>query len=140
MAKLIRYRRDKPNDFTPHTDGSLPMSAFVISGQIRHPCLQAAAEVIGIAKSIAPTKSGTYANAFGIGPDKKFWFKPVGEPLQLRAVVEVVNTDTKAVAIEFGSGEQSVGDSAGDERPQGGWNKPYRVLGRAGAKVGDFHE
>jgi hypothetical protein len=137
MARLIRYRRDKPNDFRPHTDGSLSMSSFVISGQIRHPCLQAAAEVIGIAKSIAPKKSGTYARSFGIGPAKKFWFKPVGEPLQLRAVVEVVNTDDKAVAMEFGSGE---GSTDGEYRPQGGGNLPYRVLGRAGGKVGDFHE
>jgi hypothetical protein len=113
------------------------MSSFVISGQIRHPCLVAAGELIGIAQNIAPKKSGTYSRAFRVGPKKKFWFKPHGEPLQLRAVVEVENTDDKAVAMEFGSGE---GSTDGEYRPQGGGNLPYRVLGRAGARIGDFHE
>jgi hypothetical protein len=137
MGKLIWYRRDRPNDFTPHSDGSLPMSAFVKSGQARHPALQAAGDVIRIAKSIAPKKSGDYAGSFGIGPAKEFWFKPHGEPLQLRAVVEVVNTDDKAVAMEFGSGE---GSTDQEYRPQGGGNHAYRVLGKAAGMVGDYHE
>lgn len=137
MAKIIRYVRDRPNDFRPHDDGSLPMSAFVVSDKIRRPCLQAAHHLIGIARGLAPKKSGAYSESFGIGPAKEFMFKPAGEPLQRRAVVEVVNTDDKAVAMEFGSGE---GSTDGEYRPQGGGNLPYRVLGRAAARVGDFHE
>jgi hypothetical protein len=140
MAKLIRYRRDRPNDFTPHSDGSLPMSAFVKSAQARHPALQAAGDVIRIAKGLAPKGSGNYAGSFGIGPAKEFWFKPHGEPLQLRAVAEVTNSAESAPAIEWGSGLSNDGASPETTRPQGGSNKPFRVLGRAGARVGDYHE
>lgn len=140
MARVMRYVRDKPNDFTPHSDGSLPMSAFVKSAQIRHPCLQAAGDVIRIAQGLAPKGSGEYAAAFGVGPTKEFWFKPAGEPLQLRAVAEVTNSSDKAPAIEWGSGAANDGSPGTTDRPQGGSNKPFRVLGRAGAKVGDFHE
>ena len=141
MAKIARYVRDRPNDFAPHSDGSGSMSSFVISSQIRRPVMLAALEVIGIAKAMAPKESGEYSRSFAIGQRRKmFMFKPEGEPLQPRALVEVINTAESAPAIEFGSGKRSVGDSAGDPRPQGGGNKPFRILGRAGARVGDFHE
>lgn len=137
MARIVTYRRDRPNDYKPHTDGSGSMSSFVISDQIRDPLLSAGRLIIGIARGIAPKKTGTYANSFAIGKKTTFMFKPAGEPLQRRAVVEVINTDDKAVAMEFGSGE---GSTDFEYRPQGGGNLPYRVLGRAGARVGDFHE
>jgi hypothetical protein len=140
MAKIARYVRDRANDYTRHSDGSQSFSAFAISDQIREPCKQAADLVIGIARGIAPKKSGDYAASFGIGPKQAFWFKPIEGPLQLRAVVEVVNTSDKAPAVEFGSGEPSVGESSGDPREQGGSNRAFRVLGRAAARVGDFHE
>lgn len=139
MAKIIRYKRDKANDFKPHEDGSLPFSSFAISEQIRKPTRQGAELIAGIARGIAPKGSGAYSTSFRIGKAKRFMFKPRSGPLQPRAVVEVVNTDEKAAAIEFGSGQPSVGDAAGDPRPQGGSNQPFRVLGRAAARVGDFH-
>jgi len=140
MAELIRYRRDRANDFRRHSDGSAPMSSFVISNQIRRPCVEAAYAVIGIAQGLAPKGSGAYAALFGIGKRERFMFKPAGEPLQPRAVAEVINTDDKAPAIEWGSGQANDGASPDTDRPQGGSNQPFRVLGRAGARVGDFHE
>lgn len=140
MAKIARYVRDRPNDFTRHSDGSQSMSAFVISDQIRNPCKQAADLIIGIARGISPQKSGDYRDSFGIGPKQAFWFKPADGPLQLRAVVEVVNTSDKAPAIEFGSGRPNEGQSPDIPREQGGSNRPFRILGRAAARVGDFHE
>lgn len=40
-----------------------------------------------------------------------------------------------AGAFEFGSGVRSAGISK-TPRPQGGYSDPYRILGRAGARVG----
>jgi hypothetical protein len=137
---LVYYQRDKVNSYKMHEDGSYPMSAFVESDKIRRPCLQAAYQVIGIARGLAPKNRGRYASSFGIGKRKVFLFKPAGEPRQRRAVVEVINTDPAAGAIEWGSGRPNEGASPGEPRPQGGSNQPFRVLGRAAAKVGDFHE
>lgn len=137
--RVARYRRDKANDYRPHDDGSGSFSAFAVSEQIREPVKLGARAVIGIARSLAPKGGGRYASSFEIGRERTFWFKPRSGPLQRRAQVEVINTAPYAVAIEFGSGESSEGDTAGEARPQGGWNRPYRVLGRAGARVGDFH-
>lgn len=136
MAKIAHYRRDRANDFKPHSDGSESFSSFAVSDQIRRPVRLAAAQVVGIARGIAPKKSGRYALSFEIGKAKEFMFKPRNGPLQRRAVIEVINTDPKAVAMEFGSGE---GSTDGEYRPQGGGNLPFRTLGRAGARVGDYH-
>lgn len=38
--------------------------------------------------------------------------------------------------IEFGSGKGSKSGPRGRKRPQGGYSKPYRVLGRTGSKIG----
>lgn len=138
---IATYRRDRPNDFRRHSDGSAPFSSFAVSDQLRRPTLQLAHVIVTIARRIAPRHTGEYAASFAINTrTKEFVFKPRGYPRQRRAVVEVINTDEKAAAIEFGSGEPSVGDSSGESRPQGGFNTNFRVLGRAAAKVGDFRE
>lgn len=139
MAKLIRYVRDKANDYKPHSDGSGSFSSFAVSEQIREPTREGADDIMGIARGISPKGSGEYSRSFRIGRNRTFWFKPQNGPLQRRALVEVINTSDKAPAIEFGSGAPSVGDSAGAKRPQGGNNRSFRVLGRAAARVGDFH-
>jgi hypothetical protein len=131
MAKIARYVRDKANDYRRHSDGSHSFSAFAVSEQIREPVKQAADQVIGIARGIGPKKSGNYISSFGIGTKRTFWFKPKDGPLQLAA---------NAAAIEWGSGVPNTGATPDIERPQGGNNQPFRVLGRAGARVGDFHE
>ena len=139
MARgLVWYKRDRPNDYKPHDDGSLSFSSFAISDKIRRPCVLAGYQVIGIARGLAPKESGDYAGSFKLGKAKTFMYKPRGFPRQRRALVEVINTSPKAPAIEFGSGPPSEGDSAGEARPQGGSNQVFRVLGRAGAKVGDL--
>lgn len=136
-TKRAKYKRDRANDYRPHSDGSGSFSAFAVSEQIRKPVKQGAELVIGIARGMSPGgPGGTYANSFEIGRARTFWFKPKSGPLQRRAVVEVINTDPKAAAIEFGSGGQGEGASAGGARPQGGSNRAYRVLMRAGGRVG----
>lgn len=47
----------------------------------------------------------------------------------------VISDDPSAAAIEFGSGRGRPGSSG--DRPQGGYNYPKRILGRAGAKHAD---
>lgn len=137
--RVIRYKRDRANDYRPHKDGSGSFSAFAVSEQIRKPVRAGAELVIGIARGISPGgPGGTYAGSFEIGRKRTIWFKPITGPLQRRAIVEVINTDPKAAAIEFGSGRPSVGASKGKGRPQGGSNRAYRVLMKAGGRVGDF--
>ena len=139
MAKIARYVRDKANDYRPHSDGSGSFSSFAVSEQIRRPTREGAELIAGIARGMAPKKSGNYSRSFAIGRNRTFWFKPRNGPLQRRAVVEVINTADDAAAIEFGSGKPSIGKSTGQDRPQGGNNRAFRILGRAAARVGDFH-
>lgn len=139
MTKRATYKRDRANDYRRHADGTESFSAFAVSEQIRKPTIQGAEMVAGIARGIAPKFGGGYARSFKIGRTRTIWFKPKQGPLQRRAVVEVINDDPKAVAMEFGSGPSSVGGSAGGARPQGGSNPAFRVLMRAGKRVGDFH-
>jgi hypothetical protein len=142
MSKQVaRYRPDKPGDFRPHSDGSGSFSEFTVSPQIRKPLLSAAYEIIAIAKSLVPRSSdprgGHYNDHFSINAVTGTY---VGKRRSPRAVVEVINDHPNAPAVEFGSGDPSVGISAGIDRPQGGWNKPKRPLGRAAGQVGDWHE
>jgi hypothetical protein len=111
---------------------------------MRHPLLQASAEIIALAKADVgyseDERNGHYIDHFKVGPARKMLFKPKRFPAALRATVEIENDYWTAAAMEFGSGEPSVGLSSGDERQQGGWNTPKRPLGRAASKVGDWHE
>jgi hypothetical protein len=141
----VDYRADKVNDFRPHSDGTGSFSAFAVSPQLRKPLVSAAFEVIAIAKAIAPRGPGRpghrpYADSFAVNKARATYLKPKRGPRQGRAVATVINDADNAVPMEFGSGDPSVGLSAGADRPQGGWNKPYRVLGKAGGRVGDWHE
>lgn len=138
MPKRIRYKRDRANDYRRHADGSGSFSEFAVSEQIRKPTKQGAELAMGIMRGIAPKGSGDYSTSFAIGRARTIWFKPKGGPLQRRAVVEIINTSPDAAAIEFGSGRASEGKSAGKPRPQGGSNKPFRVMMRGASRVGDF--
>ena len=139
MAKVIRYKPDKPGDFTPHDDGSGSFSTFAVSPQMRKPLMRAAYEIIAIAKTFVPRstdpRGGHYQDHFAA--HSTYDVKVGGIP---RAAAEVTNDYVTAAAMEFGSGDPSIGSSAGEDRPQGGWNKPKRPLGRAAGRVGDWHE
>ena len=124
---IATYRRDRPNDFRRHSDGSAPFSSFAVSDQLRRPTLQLAHVIVTVARRMAPRHTGEYAASFAINTrTKEFVFKPRGYPRQRRAVVEVINTDSKSPAIEFGNADL----------PQGGGNRPQRILLKAGLKVG----
>ena len=142
--RVVRYRPDKVNDFRPHDDGTGSFSAFAVSAQMRKPLVRAAYDIIAIAKTLVPPSSdsrdGHYRDKFAVNAARATYFKPRRGPRQGRAVAVVINDAKNAVPVEFGSGDPSVGLSAGMDRPQGGWNKPMRPLGRAGGRVGDWHE
>ncbi len=54
-----------------------------------------------------------------------------------RRTARTVSEHRLAAAFEFGTGVRSGGnDGRGAKRPQGGYSDPYRILGRAGARVG----
>ena len=136
----VTYKPDRPGDFTPHSDGSGSFSAFAVSDQMRKPLRRAAFEIIAIAKTVVPRSSdgrdGHYMDHFAINEAHGTY---VGKSRSPRAVVEVTNDAKNAVAVEFGSGEPSLGDSSGQGREQGGWNRAMRPLGRAAALIGDYH-
>lgn len=141
---IVTYKQDKVNDFRPHADGSGSFSSFAISAQLRKPLVRAGYNVIGIARGlVVPSddeRDGHYRDKFSIDNSQKtILFKPRGGPRAPRAVAVVQNTAKNAAALEFGSGDESVG-TPGIKRPQGGWNNMKRPLGRAGGKVGDWHE
>jgi hypothetical protein len=70
-----------------------------------------------------------------VGPD--LWFNDKGPNRRIRRYTRetrlVGNNHPAAAAREFGSGHRGGG------RPQGGSNEPTRALGKAGARIGDFH-
>lgn len=146
QERALRYSPDKAGDFRPHSDGSLPFSAFAVSNQIRKPLRTAAVAIVALAKAdpqVAPSddpRDGHYVDHFSINEVHATYVKTKRDGRTPRSVVEVINDAKNSVAVEFGSGGQSVGDSAGQPRPQGGWNKQKRPLGRAAGKIGDFHE
>lgn len=139
-TRLVRYRPDKVNDFKPHEDGTGSFSSFLLSEQIRKPLNAAAKVVVAIATATAPSRSGDYASRFKVDETATIMFKPKGGKRHPRAIALVTNDSDHAAALEFGSGGRSVGTSSGQPRPQGGSNEPYRTLGRAAGKVGDWHE
>jgi len=143
MANVIRYRPDKVNDFRPHDDGTGSFSAFAVSPQMRKPLVRAAYDIIAIAKTLVSrsgdARDGHYADKFAVNKGRAMYFKPKSGPRQPRAVATIINDAKNAAALEFGSGDESVG-TPGVDRPQGGWNRIMRPLGRAGGRIGDWHE
>lgn len=144
MGKRLVYKPDKANDFRPHSDGSESFSAFAVSSQMRKPLLVAAFEIIGLAKADVgrsqDDRNGHYSDGFSVNEVQAAYVKPKRGPRQARAVAEIQNDYWTAPAMEFGSGDPSIGLSSGEDRPQGGWNKPKRPLGRAASKIGDWNE
>lgn len=109
--------------FEPDRGG---INGFMHSDQLRDAVRQAAEDVVAYARP----ESSTLAPHWRVerGPDVI-----IGVYSRLTEVV--VNEDDAAAAIEFGSG---AGRTGGDPRRQGGSSRPQRILGRAGAKVGDL--
>lgn len=139
-VRRVQYKADKPGRVTPYPGSPfLPFGAFCISPRIQGLTLKIGRDVATLAKMfVKPSddeRNGHYRDKFIVVP---------GAPLKIqgltRATALVGNTSPSAAAVEFGSGEPSVGDSAGDGRPQGGYSAPKRPLGKAGMMIGDFHE
>lgn len=115
---------------------------FMVSDQIRKPTIRAAYDIVAVAKVLAPRgpeKDGQhYADRFTVheGPMEVPIFDSRVGRLNRHAMVMISNDADNAVAVEFGSGPTAEGPSAGQERAQGGYNKAYRPLGRAGRVIG----
>ena len=139
-VKRIRYKEDPPGRMAP-LPGSpyLPFGAFVMSPRMQGLVLKVTGDMAVYAKAISPD-----------GPDEGSEGKPkyadsfkvtVGEVVKIKGLKRVTanlgNTAPHAPAVEFGSGE---GSTDAEDRPQGGGNLPFRVLGRTGRAFGDFHE
>lgn len=139
MARTLRYVADKPGRETPYPEsrGMQPFAAFAVSPRIQKLALRIGKDVKAVAKAISPEgddpRGPKYRDSFIVVPGKPLKIKGL-----LRATALVGNTAPQAAAIEFGSGEPSQGDTQGQGRPQHGYNYSYRVLGRAGSRIGEF--
>ena len=135
----------KPKGRSP---GFGTLGDFMVSDQIGVPLVKAAIDIVAVAKAIAPrsddprrpARGAHYSDSFSIqaGPLETLVFDSRVGQLNRHRMVQISNHATDAVAVEFGTGRKSMGETRGAERraKQGGWNKPMRVLGRAGRTVG----
>ena len=138
----ITYKQDAPGRTAPYPGSPyLPFGAFVMSPRMQGLVNKISRDVAVIARMLSPESEDEredkprYKDSFGTA---------VGKPVKIDGLTRVsglvFNTSPQAPAVEFGSGSESIGDAAGEDRPQGGYNKPFRVLGKAGRIMGDFHE
>lgn len=140
-VRRVIYKQDAPGRLAPYPGSPyLPFGAFCMSPRMQGLVNKVSRDGAIIARMLSPDgvdKEG------GVKYRDSFFVK-VGKPLRIDGLLRVTsligNSDPKAPAIEFGSGKASVGDSADVERPQGGSNEPFRVLGKVGRILGDFHE
>lgn len=121
-VKFIRYSKKH------RTPGFGTFNDFAHSDdQLRPAVRKAAKDVIAYAKpksqTLAPRWRVARGPAIRIGA-----FSRLSE--------QVVNDHPAAAAIEFGSGRGRPGSSG--DRHQGGYSYPQRILGEAGARVGDL--
>lgn len=115
----MTFRRYKPD----HAG----IAAFLHGPELRSATRAHADDVVALAKADSATLADSWAVEDG-APEV------IGD--YSRLTVNVVNSHRAAAAIEFGSGRGRAGSSG--DRPQGGFNHPQRVLGRAGARIGDM--
>jgi hypothetical protein len=140
-VRRIRYKQDQPGRTAPYPGSPfLPFGAFVMSPRMQGLVTKVTMDMAAYAKAISPDgpderrKVGTkrYKDSFKV---------TIGKPLKIDGLLRVTsnlgNTAAHAPAVEFGSGE---GSTDAEDRPQGGGNLPFRVLGRTGRAFGDFHE
>lgn len=140
-ARTLRYVADKPGQIKPNKEspGLAPFGAFALSPRIQKLTIRIGMEVAALAGTLVEHKGERsadkpYAASFKVIPGVIVTID--GLP---RVTSNVWNSSDHAAALEFGSGEPSVGESTGESRPQGGYNEAQRPLGRAGAMIGDFH-
>lgn len=142
MARVLRYVQDKPGQLTPNKESPhlKPFGAFALSGRMQKLTIRIGKDVAALAGTLVEHKSEdqrqkgkAYADSFKVVPGEIVVID--GLP---RVTSDVVNTADHSAALEFGSGEPSVGDTAGEGREQGGYNEAQRPLGRAGAIIGEF--
>lgn len=116
----LRYRPH--HGAGPTKDNPYPgMRAFLLSDQAREPAIAAGRDIAALAKTTSPRSSGPgphMADQFKVN-EKSAPVKIGGNP---RVGVEVYNEDRAAAPNEFG----------------GKYNKRHRMLGRAGAKIGEW--
>lgn len=119
--------------FVPN-HGPTGMGGQMMSGETADLAEWAGRQVVFAALGISPRTSGDYAAHFEVVHDVQVID---GNP---RRSSVVVNDSDHAAAVEFGSGRENEGMTGPGERPQGGWNRPARVLARAGDMVGEYQD
>lgn len=116
----VRYSRFEPDHFG--------INGFLHSDQLRDAVEKGADDVVGYAKP----ESSTLAPHWRVSRGRDMVIGAYS-----RLTMEVVNEHEAAAAIEFGSGAGRPGQTG--IRRQGGYSFPNRILGKAGARVGDLH-
>lgn len=118
MAQRVPNMRSRRVVFVPdHKE----FGEFMLSDQIRDPTAEAARDVVDIASGLAPrsNRPGPHmADQFKVNREAGV-IKVSGN---VRVKVEVYNEDPAAAPNEFGNGR----------------TRRHRMLGRAGAEVGEF--
>jgi hypothetical protein len=142
-VRRIRYKEDPPGRTAP-LPGSpyLPFGAFAVSPRMQGLVTKVTSDMAVFARSISPESADEGREG---KPRYKDSFKvTVGEIVKIKGLKRVTanlgNTAPHAAAVEFGSGEGSLGDSSESGRPQGGSNAPMRILGKTARAFGDWRE
>jgi len=119
---LYRLRYKPHHGAGPTKDNPHPgMAAFLVSDQAREPVVAAAKDIADLAKQLAPRGKGT-----GVHMADQFRVNEHTPPVNIggnpRVGAEVYNGDPAAAPNEFG----------------GRRNPRHRMLGRAGARIGEW--
>jgi len=139
-VRRIRYKEDQPGRMAPYPGSPyMPFGAFVMSPRMQGLVTKVTLDMSVVARALSPDSADDGRQS---KPRYKDSFKvTVGSVVKIKGLKRVTsnlgNTADHAAAIEFGSGE---GSTDAEDRPQGGGNLPFRVLGRTGRAFGDFHE
>lgn len=116
--RVTRYKHDAAG-----------VTAFMNGPELGEAVTEASQDVVAVARSMSSTLAGN-------------WDVEVGPPVLIeglsRLTRNVTNDHEAAAAIEFGSGVRNRGATGANVRPQGGYSDPQRILGTAGARVGDY--
>lgn len=102
---------------------------FLLGPELGEACREATQDIIALARPA----SVTLASSWSAGLDL-----PVIVGKYIRQSWYVANDHPAAASIEFGSGIRNRGATGANIRPQGGYSDPQRILGTAGARIGDY--
>ncbi|HEX5511614.1 MAG TPA: hypothetical protein VFX41_07840 [Actinomycetales bacterium] len=124
--------------FRPDHSYTTGMGAQMMSDETDDLAAWAARQAVMAALTLAPRsgdgRGDTYVDHFSVDHTVEVIDR------KPRRSARVVNDAEHAAAVEFGSGERNDAMTGPNDRPQGGWNNPNRVLARAGSMVGEMRD